>query len=59
MKMSDKRKSELYDCIANPIENFRLKLIREKRQATDAELFRLQSLIWKQVHRCLKLDGPA
>lgn len=59
MKMSEKQRSKLYDCLATPVDDLRIKITREKRDATELELSRLCNVMWRKVHNVLKLEGPA
>lgn len=59
MKISDKKSQQVYQAISRPIVDLRIKVEKEKRSATDSELFDLEISIWRGVHAALKLEGPA
>ena len=61
MKLSDKRQTELYEALAEPITQLRIRLQNghlDSNQQMDRALFDLQSEIWRRVHEALKLEGP-
>ncbi len=53
MKLSEKRSSELFESISEPIMDFRIKHINEGN--LENELFTLQMDIWKKVKIALNL----
>ena len=58
MKLSEKKKSALYDAIRDPIID--LRVLNDHRPIDiDAELFLLEQKIWRKVHKALNLSGPA
>lgn len=62
MKLSDKKKSELYAAIAEPIMDERLMLQKygsPGSEQLDERLFKMQNDIWRRVHKALNLDDPA
>ena len=60
MKMSEKKRSEVYNAINTPIQNLRMKYIRNRMvgQDVDGDLFALNNEIWRAVHKALNLEGP-
>lgn len=60
MKLSEKKRAELYAAIADPVMDER---IHQQRKGApdelDGRLFQLQHVIWRRVHRALNLEGPA
>jgi len=64
MKLSDKRQSELYDAIREPIVDLRLAVRKGEHGLSPNDKIRveeivasLESDIWRGVHRALNLDG--
>ena len=57
MNLSDKKKTEAYSAISDPITN--LRLLIERGQLTieemDEELFLLEQVIWKNVKQSLNI----
>jgi hypothetical protein len=58
VKLSEKKKSELYEAISEPITQLRIMLTKGQIDV-DSELFDLQHNIWREVHKALNLDGTA
>lgn len=68
MRMSEKKRSELYKAITDPIVGQRVNIsrpadfprnvVRYDINEVDDMLFALESKIWRQVHKTLKLEGP-
>jgi hypothetical protein len=62
MRMSDKKRSQLYEAISKPIMDERI-MVRNNGTPDAAKLddilFWLELDIWKKVHEVLELDGPA
>ncbi len=68
MRMSEEKRAEFYRAISDPVMDERLKINRPalaKRgphlidsDEIDKMLFDLESAIWRNVHKTLKLEGP-
>ena len=61
MRLNEKRKSELYNAISEPIMDVRITIQKygsPSSEDIDSRLFRMQSEIWKRVHNALNLAGP-
>ena len=62
MKLSEKKKSELFSAIYVPIleERIALKKVEDaNHNYVDDALFLLPDKIWRKVHEVLNLDGSA
>jgi|GEM_PF-6205663 len=60
MKLSEKKQTDLYSAIADPVTSLRIKKLRANDgNRVDDQLFALESEIWKRVCKALNLDGPA
>jgi len=58
MKISEKRKSELYKAISDPIIGLRIKhCIDGSTEDLDKDLFELEKIIWKDVIKTLNING--
>ncbi len=59
MKLSDKKQSELYAAISEPIMRVRVWNHTGYRMsgAVDSELFDLEAAIWKRIKTVLKLES--
>ena len=55
MKLSDKKSSEIYSAIRDPIMDARIKLKLSEEQ--DYILFKLETEIWKNIKNVLKIEG--
>lgn len=55
MRLSEKKKVELYRAISEPITKLRLKW-KLKPEDRDAEMFQLNNEIWSKVYDALKLE---
>lgn len=56
MKMSEKKRSAIYEAIANPIMDLRISLEREYNQdSLDQKLFKLEQQIWTKLKIALGL----
>ena len=59
MRISDKKQTEVYNAISDPIMTERLAI--EKRDMTkgelDARLLNLEIIIWRRVHAALNLQS--
>lgn len=56
MRISERKKVELYKSISGPITDLRI-LTKEHGSDLDSALFQLEIDIWRRVHETLKLDG--
>ena len=56
MKLSDKRTTEIYTAINDPIMDLRLKTEFGKVIVTEAMLFDLEQIIWRGVAKALNFD---
>lgn len=62
MRLSEKKKSEVYAAISETIMEQRIELAKygsPSSEELDAKLFRMENKIWKQVHKALNIDTPA
>ncbi len=62
MKMSDKKKAELYTAISEPVMDLRISIQRHgspQSEVIDGNLFKLQNEIWGKVHKVLNIEGIA
>jgi hypothetical protein len=62
MKLSEKKKSELFSAIYDPLleERIALKKVEDvNHNYVDDMLFLLPDKIWRRVNEALNLDGPA
>jgi len=60
MKISEERKSKLYDAISEPIMQLRIDLQRYgslNSELLDSKLFKVEADIWREVHKILNLEG--
>lgn len=60
MKMSDKKRKELYAAIRAPLLDIRVRNQqgRVPHDAVDEELRRVENVIWRSVATVLKLERP-
>jgi hypothetical protein len=59
MKMSERKKEELYGAISGAVNLTRLELFYIRGEPHhDSELLKLQRRIWREVHKVLNLEGP-
>ena len=60
MNISEKRKTALYEAIAEPITQLRIENNAGfSIEEMDEQLFRLQHEIWRGVHKTLGIKSPA
>lgn len=61
MKMSDKKRQEVYAAISNSIMDLRISLNKEGEKidplSIDGELFKLEARIWLRVKSALNVSG--
>lgn len=61
MKMSEKKRQEVYSAISDSIMDLRIELNKEgsaiKPLSIDSDLFKLEIKIWKKVKRALNIEG--
>lgn len=65
MKISDKKKQELYKSFSDPIVRLRIEISRNdvsrfplKGDALDRKLFKLEQEIWQNIATALGIDKP-
>jgi hypothetical protein len=65
MRISEKKKTELYKSFSDPIMNLRIKLSSEdvttgrlNGEAVDEKLFKLENEIWMSICKTLGIDKP-
>lgn len=61
MKISDKKRMDVYAAIADPLLELRLAIQRNgppSKDVLDQMLFNMTSDIWRRVHKALNLEGP-
>jgi hypothetical protein len=65
MRISDKKRTELYKAFSEPITQLRINLSREdvttghiNGEAADEKLFKLEHEIWKSICKTLGIDKP-
>lgn len=59
MKISEKRRSEIYSAIYEPVINLRATIAREglSKSQIDRRLFDLVDVIWRKQFEVLNMDG--
>jgi hypothetical protein len=63
MKLSEKKRTELYKAISEPIFQTRIGISRmgpgdKKLEQVDEKLFKLEQEIWKEVTKALGIQRP-
>lgn len=62
MRISDKRKSALYEAISEPVMNLRIELAQagliDTEDGLDNNLFQLSLEQWREVCKALDIDEP-
>jgi hypothetical protein len=63
MKLSQKKQTELYKAVSEPIFQVRVQVGRmgpgdEKLMKVDEKLFKLELEIWKNIAQVMKIDRP-
>jgi len=59
MKLSEKRTTELFNAICEPITKHRITWMTEENSGLDNALFQLQMEIWREVKLALNLKEPS
>lgn len=61
MKMSEKKRQQVYSAISNSIMDCRIEIKKERGEITalaiDGKLFNLEREIWKRVKMALAVEG--